>query len=179
MGTPIKKVDKVLKENAYFAHPENIIIAMLTDPDDDTRVLGWKKVQEARKIRKEEQSRKKGKSKKKEDIRSFRVPPLNLDGEVYVDMVDWSACPLTEPPLTMDITDRELEQNVRTSRLFEDAKKFPCHTQGVERLIRLVSKASKSVVGQQAREGFIDATLKSRKEMPQLNTKTQYVASKT
>ena len=51
---------------------------------------------------------------------------------------------------------------------------FPCHTQAVERCIKLVTEASNAVCGDNKRDGFIRATLLSRKQMPTFNTKKQF-----
>lgn len=42
---------------------------------------------------------------------------------------------------------------------------YPCHTQAVERGVRLVSEASQSVIGQEARDGFIRQRIQARKEL--------------
>jgi hypothetical protein len=46
--------------------------------------------------------------------------------------------------------------------------RYSCHTQGVERCVKLVSEAAKHVEGQQTRHGFILSTVDSRKKMPVL-----------
>ena len=48
---------------------------------------------------------------------------------------------------------------------------YPCHTQAVERGIRPVSQASSSVVGQEARNGFIRQRIHARKELSKFDTK--------
>ena len=52
--------------------------------------------------------------------------------------------------------------------------KFPCHTQGTERCIRLVTEASAAVFGEEQRHGFIFARLESRKLMKTFNTKAEF-----
>jgi len=49
-GESKKCVDEVLKRNAFFAHPENVLIAIITDESPDVRVLGWKKVKQAQRL---------------------------------------------------------------------------------------------------------------------------------
>ena len=53
-------------------------------------------------------------------------------------------------------------------------KDIPCHTQAVERLIKLVTEASEHVCGEAEREGFIKNTLESRKNMPKFDTRKQF-----
>jgi len=88
-------------------------------------------------------------------------------------MIDWSSCTLSEPPILKHLTDETLEENIKTSAELEENTKFPCHTQGVERLIRLVSQASQKVYGEDARDGYVRATLNARKEVPRFDTKRQ------
>jgi len=52
---------------------------------------------------------------------------------------------------------------------------YPNHTQAVERCIKLVTDASKSVFGYDARDGFIRARVESRRLMPRIETKKKFV----
>lgn len=54
-------------------------------------------------------------------------------------------------------------------------KKFPCHTQVVERTVKLVSESCKIVTDAIKRDGVIKATLGSRRKMPLFNTKQDFV----
>lgn len=51
---------------------------------------------------------------------------------------------------------------------------FPCHTQSVERCVKLTTEASGSVAGQKSRDGFICARQNSRKVMPKFNSKKDF-----
>ena len=121
-------VDDVIGHNAFFAHPENSLISMMCDEDPSVRELGWRQIKKAR-----------TKTSKEGMIRQFVVPLLRENATSYVDMIDWEATPITEPPLTRKILDQEITNNIKTRATFEEARHFLCHTQGVERLIRLVS----------------------------------------
>ena len=162
-----KIVDEVIRRNAFFALPENLLIAMVSDPNAETRALGWRRIKKAR-----------AKTGKKVRIRDFVVPLIDEKAGSYVEMIDWQTCALTEPPLTKPIPDEDIENNIKTSALFEKAFEYPCHTQSVERMIRLVSEASGKVFGQDARDGYIKAKLDSRRQLPEFETKSQYVPEK-
>jgi len=57
---------------------------------------------------------------------------------------------------------------------------IPCHTQAVERTVKLVTQASSKVYGHERRDGFIRATLASRATMPTFDTKSEFaVAAKS
>ena len=75
-----------------------------------------------------------------------------------------------EPPLTKDLSDEELQQLVSQPFISQ----IPCHSQGVERCVRTVSKASKSVYGMDARDGYIRAVIKSRDFMLSFQTKQDF-----
>lgn len=56
----------------------------------------------------------------------------------------------------------------------EPGSRFMCHTQAVERAVKLVTDASTAVCGESARDGFIRARIESRAIMPSFNTKKEY-----
>lgn len=158
-------VKPVLQRNAYCAHPENILISMIFDDQKHIRELGWRRILNAR--------------TRSQDRSSFEIPRLNFDAEVYHHMINWfdSNVQVTEPPLTKDFPTDDINSMVK-SGIFPDViipeAEIPCHTQAVERHIKLVTEASAVVVGAQNRDGFIRTTLRSRKIMPKFDTKSQF-----
>ena len=78
-------------------------------------------------------------------VSKYRLPKVNFQAETYVDLIDWEAECLSEPPLTWNKTDEEILSFKETPFA---VPKYPCHTQAVERAVRLV-------VGEEARNGFI------------------------
>jgi hypothetical protein len=52
---------------------------------------------------------------------------------------------------------------------------LPCHTQAVERCIKLVTEASAAVCGTAARDGFIRVRNEARNKMPRFETKNNFV----
>ena len=99
-------VDNVIQRNAFFAHSEKILLAMLTDDRVVIRELAYRRFIAARK---EHASSTK--------IRQFRVPNLNFEADDYTNLVMWQAIDRCEPPLTMSMTDDELQMWVRTLSL--------------------------------------------------------------
>lgn len=51
---------------------------------------------------------------------------------------------------------------------------FPCHTQGVERHVRMVTEAAKTMCNEEDREGNIRQKIKSRKAMPKFSSKKDF-----
>jgi hypothetical protein len=127
-----KIVEPVIHRNAYFAHPENLLLAMMTDHRPHIRELGLRRVMKAR-----------AEAHPNGQIRRFKVPAkLNFNAVEYFDMIDWAVCPISEPPVIKARTDAELRDLITTevtpTVIFP---KFPCHTQAVERHVKLVSES--------------------------------------
>lgn len=103
----------------------------------------------------------------------FKVPTIKFDAEDYIDLIDWQSCTVTERPLTMKFTDNDL-QNILKENSTLTFEKFPCHTQAVERCVKLVTEASQKVCGELSRDGYIRAKLEARANLPTLDNKCQY-----
>lgn len=158
-----KVIDPVIKRNGYYAHSENLLIAMIADDRKFIRELALRRILKCRKS-----------SAKTEDVRIFRVNELNFDCEDYVDLIDWQNVSISEPPLTMGISDENLTSMICVIPDEIPLLQFPCHSQAVERCIKLVTEASIAVFGSEARDGFIKARIESRKILPQFETKKQF-----
>ena len=77
--------------------------------------------------------------------------------------------------MIMNITDAELKLSIaekETPSLF--SPRFPCHTQAVERSIKLLTETSTAVSGKRNRDRFIRNKLQSCALMPHFNTKSDY-----
>ncbi|KAK0066832.1 hypothetical protein Bpfe_003567 [Biomphalaria pfeifferi] len=113
-----KVVDPVIQRNAFFTHPENLLLAMLTDEKSEIRELALRRIMKSRK------------QKRTSSVRSFCVPLINFEATSYIDMIDWQKTPITEPAIVMDIDDDTFLTMIReedTLRL--DFARYPCHTQ--------------------------------------------------
>jgi len=107
--------------------------------------------------------------------RQFQVPAINLAASDYVDLIDWSSCTATVPPILSKLTVAELQSLIsgETSHVIS-IEKFPCHTQSVERCVKLVTEAAAAVCGPEARDSYIRSRLHARDLMPQFETKGDY-----
>jgi len=82
----------------------------------------------------------------------FKVPEkLKFDALEYFDMINLAVCPISEPPVTKAMTDAELRELI-TMEVTPNFSfpKFPCHTQTVERCVKLATEAAKTVYGQKS-----------------------------
>ncbi|XP_063688599.1 uncharacterized protein LOC134821764 isoform X2 [Bolinopsis microptera] len=138
--------------NSYFAHPHNILIAMLGDKN---YVLRKKAVDLILDLR--------GVDEVCTEL-NYYLPRLNFDAEVYSDLCKMSKVNdrwvylsfkgdfvyVTEPPLTKGLDVLSFLSSPFKSDL-------PCHTQSVERLVKVTTDASKRVCGRvnQSAEGML------------------------
>ena len=144
LATAIKAVVwPVIQRNAYWAHHENVLLALLADSDTCNRELAIKRVTT---IRQASQS-------SKQDVRSFRVPKVDQNMQNLKDRLPPMERSLTEPPLIKEISTEELNKFARNPLTI----KIPCHSQGVERCIKMVTEVSQQVYGKDSRDGYIRA----------------------
>ena len=101
-------------------------------------------------------------------VRRFIVPKINFKAETYVDLIDWQNTQFTEPPLTVSFSEHDLSDLIRNPLSIPH---FTCHTQAVERAIRIVTEAAGAVIGPEARDGYIRQKMKSRKEISRFDSK--------
>lgn len=155
-------IDPVIQRNAFFAHPENILISMLNDTRLHIRELALRRILNA-------------KQKTSQNIRIFKVPQLNFDAVEYTGLIDWQKNDITCPPLLRNLEIDNLKSIItESSEKFLHIDSFPCHTQAVERCVKLVTEASLSLVGSERRDGFIKSRIDSRLRMPQFESKKDY-----
>jgi len=142
LSADLKKViDPVIQRNAYFAHPENILLSMITDDNKTIPELGMCRILRAR--------------SESYGLRKFSIPTLNFNAQSYIDLIDWQLTDVTEPPLLAEVPVDEIEMLVASGETpVMDFPRYPCHTQ-VERCVKLVTEASASVCGKNAWDGFI------------------------
>lgn len=188
-------VDRVIQTNAFYAHPESILLSMITDEDADIKYLGYRRIVEARerekgreleiqaeklKTKTQNAMKKKGRPRKKSElevlgIRNYKVPILNFNSKAYYEMINWETESITSPPILSHISNDNLQRYINGHSITEiDFKEFPCHTQSVERCVKLVTEASAKCYGQKTRDGIIRARIYSREHMPHYECKGQY-----
>ena len=167
-------VQPVIKNNSYFAHPECILLSMLTDPSANIRKLAHARIRKARGSTTAVKKRK------------YQLPIVNFQASTYVDMISWKSkydqdengfetgnyvTEYTDPPLLAEYSMDEIEAMIEDVSVPKELYSLPCHNQKVERAIKLVSETSKKVTTRVRRDGMIRNVLLSRDEMPRFETK--------
>lgn len=156
----------VMQRNAYFGHPENILLCMICDERAFVRELGWRRIKNFRSAHR---------SLASTSVRTFKIPKLEYDCNDYINLIQWQTVSVSEPPIiALNVSDSELDDFIETKKLYQIFN-YPLHTQSVERAIKVVSEASSQVCGHDSGEGFIHARLGSRERIPKFESKKDYL----
>lgn len=92
-----KVVHKSIQINGYFCHPENILLAMLTDENAEIRSDAYEKIFAAR-------------QQPTTVIRKFIIPKINFDCPSYMTMIDWNKVKtISKPPCIQFWPQNDLE----------------------------------------------------------------------
>ena len=155
----------VVERNAYGAHVESILCSMIADEQKPAyQELAWRRILRCREERVPSQR-----------VRTFRTPSLNFNATSYIQLIDWSSIHISEPVFTKCIETATIKEIIQNRQFNSNViPNLPCHTQAVERHIKIVTEASAAVVGHENREGYIFNRIKSRQSMPSFNTKKEY-----
>ena len=160
-------IEKIIQVNGYFAHPENILLGMIGDDRSHIRELGLRRILKARSDNIET------------SIRQFKIPNINFKANDYIGLINWQTVTITEPPITKNFSTDQLKHMIANVPHQIDILHFPCHSQAVERLVKLVTESSLAVCGPNARDGFIRCRLASRQLLPNFETKSDFLKTLT
>ena len=86
----------ILQKNGYFAHYENVLLAMVDDENKIIRELVLGRVLRSRKL---------CNSVTNKFIGTFKIANINFDADNFYDMVDWQNVMVTPLPLLHDVAD--------------------------------------------------------------------------
>ena len=128
-----------VERNAYYAHPESVLQAMLCSDRKEDRQMAVEMIMKMRANSEE--------SEHSESIRVRKNPPINPDAEQLSQLTDLSCGP-TEPPLTTHMTSDQLQELVHSPMKVPD---WPSHTQSVERCVKMVTEAAGTVFSHEKR----------------------------
>lgn len=146
-------VNHVIQNNAGFAHPKNVLLAIIYDDSATIRKLGFRRIMKARDTQAKQKS-----------VRKFKQPKLFLQASKYYEMIDWQCGELTETPATKIISTKDIKAYIRSQQKPCALTRLPCHTQAVEKHIKLVTEALVSVLGAAACDGYMREQIKGKKK---------------
>lgn len=137
----------VIKEtcpnNPYFAHSENLLLAMISDENVEVRKRGYQKILLSRE----------GDEQLEQGFDGVRPYIHPFDSETYYEMIDWNLA-FTEPPFTRGLSHEELMKTVRLQQI-----KFG---KANGRHFKLVTEVASRYTTHQCREGAVAAILEGR-----------------
>ena len=155
-------IQPVVQRNAYWAHPEAVLLAMAADQDPQVRARAVQAIQRCR-----EQPR-------GPEVREYKLPTVNFVASDTTELFDWSTTLITELPLTMSLSDAVIE-GIRGAPL--EVNVYPVHTVAVERAVKVVTEVAGVVVGEEQRHGYICSRLRHRQQLPAFTSKRSWTRS--
>ena len=159
-------VQKVVQRNGYFADPAVILCSMLACDQEEVRTKAVNIINGFR-----AKPPKPPRAKFCRKIRKFTIPLLQWDSETWWDIIDWGKVSVFEPRILSRIDTESLEQAISNPVSFPS---FPCHSQTVERAVKLVSEAASKVCGGDKRHNQIVSVLASRRARKAFKSKKHY-----
>lgn len=155
--------ERYLRSESWWAHPENVLVALLCSDDMSQRVFAVDTIVALRA----------GREQGSTAVRAFKVPQtVNLKASDLKTLIDWKAETITEPVFTANMSLVQLD-SLKVAPL--ELPPYSLHTQSCERAVKLVTEAAESVCGWARRDGFIRTQLRNREVMPTLKTKKDFV----
>lgn len=137
IGTELRPLSTKLCKLMLSHSPERNILSMITDINQQIRILGWRKIKKARHV-----------SEKKSCLHEFLLPKVRLESEKYRNTIDWFTFVITEHPLKNCTNWEQLRNNKRNSDVGDgNISCLSCYNQQVEIVIKFVSKGSSSAFG--------------------------------
>ena len=149
---------RVISTNSYSLHSENILCTMLEDSDPLVRIIAANKIISIRATH------------LSSSLRKFIKPKINFSASNYYQLIDPDIDWL-ESVLTRHLSRDYLLSLAHRPHSF---MYYPCHSQSVERHIRIVSETCKFVCDPDERDSRIAITIAERNVMPNFRSKQDY-----
>lgn len=150
-----------VKRSAWYAHSEALIQTLLCSEDQKERIEGVERILAIRGDG--DPDTQLGDS----SVRTRRTPDINCDASTIGDLISWSEG-VSEPPLTCSLSTSEVKNFINTPMKVPN---WPCHTQSIERVVKMVTEASAKYFSQEKRDGGIRAQETSRRLMSKNESK--------
>ncbi|GBM23192.1 hypothetical protein AVEN_159874-1 [Araneus ventricosus] len=99
----LKVIDPVIQRNAFFDHPENLVLSVILDKRDHIRKLGLRIIIKARNL-----------AFKRKPIWSYQAPKINFLATDYIEMIHWNTITLSAPPLLRRFKNQDIWSKVQS-----------------------------------------------------------------
>lgn len=155
-------VCETLNNNPFFAHSENVLLAMLVDEDKLIRNSAIETIMLCR-------------EKVSPAVRKFNVPHMTFEECTnYTELVDWTNLNgIWEPPFTKNLSSDELNVYKNSDEIMK-VPEFPCHSQRTEQCVQAMSDAVKKVAGTKQQIDFIKTKMASRQKYSKFDSKCDW-----
>ena len=159
-------VKKVVQRNGYFAEPGVLLCSMLASDSNTARCKAVSLIKASRL-----KPVKPPRAKCLRKIRKFQIPPLMWDADNWWEIIDWKKVQIVEPRILKTLSCEALDEACLTPVTFPP---FPCHSQSVERAVKLVTEAASKVCGGDKRHAHILSVNACRKARKPFKSKKHY-----
>ena len=109
-----------VRKNAWFAHPECVLLSLLSSSDPKDRQFAVRQILTVRA----------GKEYGDNSVRPRITPKLNLSATTLTTLISWNPKEVQEPSFTCGRSTAEIESYLESPFV---PPKFSCHTQSTER----------------------------------------------
>lgn len=156
-------VNRVIENNSYFAHSENILLSMLFDDRKEVRDNAIKKILRYR-----------DNVEDPSELREYKKPDINFNCFNYTNLINLNDINnVFEPPFTRNIPYETLKEYLNEDDSPFTDPNIPLHIQGTEQHVQLLASVAKRVIPENV-EGVMEATLESRAKLPRVETKKDF-----
>nr|XP_047138771.1 uncharacterized protein LOC105846338 isoform X2 [Hydra vulgaris] len=156
----------IIYKNSFCLQPENFIAALLYSEEQVYRTIAVVKILETRKT-----LIKDPKNGLKDGIRVNAIPIIDCKCKNWSKLINLYDIDCFEPPCVEDISNEELLNMIPNQG---KAPNFPCHSQTVERAVKMTSDASGKFINLKKRNAYILAKCQSQKKRKYFRTKKDY-----
>ena len=154
-----------VRRSAWYAHSEALIQTMLCSEDQKERTEAVEIILAIRGTGNPDSQV--GDS----SVRTRRTPDIKCDASCISELINWSEN-VSEPPLTCSLSTTDVKKFIKTPM---QVPKWPCHTQSIERVVKMVTEASAKYFSQNKRDGAIRTHEASRRLMSKNESKKDLI----
>ena len=153
---------EVVQRTCFVFLPENFIYALIMSEDQDTQIKGWNLIKQMRSM-----------PPASDDLRE-KIPKINWKASTWSSKVDLTQTSSNlEPPLVSSFNYHDIEDFCKYGTTYK-LDDLPCHSQGLERAVKLVSETCRMVYREKNRHNVILTVLKSRNLRPSFDSIGSY-----
>ena len=159
-----------LASEAWWAHPEPILVTLLASNDVNDRVFAIETIKRVRGgLWVDDATVYPGSAAP----RRYAVPQtVNLEAEKLQDLINWDKEAITEPVFTVKLSLKQLEE-LKDHPI--ELPNYSIHTQSCERAVKSVTEAAAAVSGWEKRDGVVKAQVNHRTLQPVLKSKKHFM----